>query len=217
MNPPSCVACYNTNPAYNSVTNPTVFHLNRYYKDDTTTARKEPTPPPSDDDDDSETVEINGQRVKKTEKVLVERDGKFELVQLGELEAILPPLKPAPVSISPAVTSSPDKAGGDADVSKLRPKSAPIRKRKPHPPRRGTRPKSAFNDGRRPVRRSFLDYLKTNKIVTFLDCENLDLEKLYILIHAFRNQAFRKPVLLQSTEGNADTNEYKQADVFKQY
>uniref|UniRef100_H2Y4U4 Coiled-coil domain-containing protein 181 n=1 Tax=Ciona savignyi TaxID=51511 RepID=H2Y4U4_CIOSA len=79
-----------------------------------------------------DTVEINGQKIGKDEKILIERDGKFELVGAGELKAILPPV---------------NRSNGDnvAVVNgnnytplppvKPRPKSAPVRSRpQPSPP-----------------------------------------------------------------------------------
>lgn len=95
-----------------------------------------------------EMVEINGQKVKKTEKILIERDGKFELVEVGELEGILPPIAAA------SNGSGHLDAPGPAEPIK-RPTSAPVQSSfVPHPPTTmHSRPRSAANDAVRPNRK----------------------------------------------------------------
>jgi len=100
---------------------------------------------------DVSTLEIDGTKVKKTEKVLVERDGKFQLVELRELEAILPPLKNTNNSsnkkpdlsevVSCGEKSSPAKEVQGSEEKDFRPTSAPVKKHTPKPPK--SRPKSA--------------------------------------------------------------------------
>ncbi|XP_078493343.1 coiled-coil domain-containing protein 181-like [Ciona intestinalis] len=90
----------------------------------------------------SETVEINGQKIRKDEKVLIERDGKFELVGASELKAILPPVNGGHADNVAVVN------GNHYDPLppvKPRPKSAPVRSSKPHPPTSNYRPFSANN------------------------------------------------------------------------
>merc|ERR1712096_434579 len=117
---------------------------------------------------DVSTLGIDGTKVKKTEKVLVERDGKFQLVELRELEAILPPLKNTNNSsnkkpdlsqvVSCGGEKSPEKEEKKVKISEqndLRPTSAPIKKHTPKPPK--TRPKSAHYNAfehRKPRRKS---------------------------------------------------------------
>lgn len=84
-------------------------------------------------------------------KVLVERDGKFQLVELRELEAILPPLKNTNNSsnkkpdlsevVSCGEKSSPAKEVQGSEEKDFRPTSAPVKKHTPKPPK--SRPKSA--------------------------------------------------------------------------
>uniref|UniRef100_F6X3J8 Coiled-coil domain-containing protein 181 n=1 Tax=Ciona intestinalis TaxID=7719 RepID=F6X3J8_CIOIN len=90
----------------------------------------------------NETVEINGQKIRKDEKVLIERDGKFELVGASELKAILPPVNgghPDNVAVVNGNHYNP------LPPVKPRPKSAPVRSSKPHPPTSNYRPFSANN------------------------------------------------------------------------
>lgn len=83
-----------------------------------------------------EIVEINGQFVRRDEKVLIERGGKFELVEACELKAILPPVQNGNGnghSVAVLVDETKSRQTGLPPVNG-RPKSAPVKSYKPRPP-----------------------------------------------------------------------------------
>jgi len=92
----------------------------------------------SDEDSAEDTVDLNGQKVRKDEKVLIERGGKFELVEASELKSILPPVQNGENGHPIAVINGSHSAQGSQNTSlppvKSRPKSAPVRTPRPRPP-----------------------------------------------------------------------------------
>ena len=101
----------------------------------------------------NDTVEINGQRISKSEKVLIERGGKFELVELSELETILPPLSLNHHSNDISVVNGDNLALNETNhkpTKTQRPKSAPLSKRRSTSRPPTSRPTSANNTFSRP-------------------------------------------------------------------
>jgi len=105
----------------------------------------------------NDTVEINGQRISKSEKVLIERGGKFELVELSELETILPPLSLNHHSNDISVVNGDNLALNETNhkpTKTQRPKSAPLSKRRSTSRPPTSRPTSANNTFSRPPKKS---------------------------------------------------------------